>query len=307
MSANKKFVIGVDGGGTTTTAALADLKGNILKKGEGGPSSFIKVEINEAVSNIAQSIEKVLGGKRVQSTFIALAAIEENKEMKQPIRELLSKQENVKAIFQGKVQIGSDQIAGFRSGTKEKDGMVLISGTGAVAHAWRDEREAHASGWGWVNDEGSAFWVGQQTFQAVLKEIDGRGEKTLISKLLFNDLGTRDPGQIKKELYLKGNVIKNISQLSILTDKAAQQGDEVACYIMKKAAQELSLSAETVIKKVGLENQDFPVVLIGGMFKSKLLSDQVRKKIKQFAPSAVFIRPTEDPVVGAVRLALENL
>jgi len=303
----KEYVIGVDGGGTDTTVALADLEGNILAKEETGPSSFMKVGIEEAVANIALSIKKVLKKGDVRSTFIALAAVEENPEMKKSIKEHLFEQKEINIVFSGKLKIGSDQIAGFRSGTDERDGVVLISGTGSVAHAWKGEKEAHASGWGWVNDEGSAFWAGQKTFQAVFKEIDGRGEKTLITQMVFKELKTQNPGEIKKRLYLEGNIIKNISQLSILTDKASQQGDKVACDIIKKAANELALSANTVIKRVGLKGQEFPVVLIGGMFKSSLLLEEVRRKVKKTAPRARFVRPTEDPVMGAVKLALENI
>jgi N-acetylglucosamine kinase-like BadF-type ATPase len=42
-----------------------------------------------------------------------------------------------------------------------------------------------SSGWDWLADEGSAFWVGQKAFQVVFKDLDGRGQKTKIKEIAF--------------------------------------------------------------------------------------------------------------------------
>lgn len=121
----KGYVIGVDGGGTKTLAILADLEGKILRKVKSGPSSFIKAGLKESVFNITDAIEKILKdgkGNKVISTFIALAAIEENKEIKRVILKELSLQPKISQIFRGKVIIDSDQIAAFRSGSDKRDG-----------------------------------------------------------------------------------------------------------------------------------------------------------------------------------------
>ena len=234
----KEYVIGVDGGGTKTTAVLATLSGRILKTAKTESSSFVKVGIKESVSNISKVLRKVLSVNskaKILSTFIALAAIEENKEYKKVIKRELSLETKISRIFEGKVIIDSDQIAAFRSGTDEKDGVVLISGTGSVAHGWRKRKESHTSGWGWLADEGSAFWVGQKAYQAAFKELDRRGEKTLITNLFFEKFGTKKPGILKKKIYLEHNIIKNVSLLSQLVDKASQKGDRVGQNISKQA------------------------------------------------------------------------
>lgn len=306
----EEYVIGVDGGGTKTTAVLATLSGRILKTAKTESSSFVKVGIKESVSNISKALRKVLSVNskaKILSTFIALAAIEENKEYKKVIKRELSLEAKISRIFEGKVIIDSDQIAAFRSGTNEKDGVVLISGTGSVAHGWRKRKESHASGWGWLADEGSAFWVGQRAYQAVLKELDRRGEKTLITDLFFEKFGTKKPGILKKKIYLEHNIIKNVSLLSQLVDKASQKGDRIAKKILIGAGKELSLTAITAIEELGLEQGEFPLVLVGGMFKSPIVLKGVKKEIKKAAPGVKFIRPDKEPVIGAVKLAIEKL
>jgi len=158
----KNYVIGVDGGGTKTIAALATLKGDILLREKSGPSSPRNVGTEKAALSIAEAIHPLLKRKgKIVSTAIALPAIEEEyQEKKEEILNYLRKQKKISKVFSGKVEIFSDQLTAFRAGTKEKNGIVLISGTGCVAHGWKGNREAKASGWGYFSDEGSAFWAG---------------------------------------------------------------------------------------------------------------------------------------------------
>ena len=307
---NQKYLIGVDGGGTKTIAALADLKGKILRLVKTGPSSFIKVGLEETIFNITKGIEKLLNNnkkKQILSTFIGLAAIEEQKEMGKVIIENLRKQSAISRIFKGEVVIGSDQIIGFRSGTDQKDGLVLIAGTGSASHGWHGKKEATAGGGGWLNDEGSAFWVGQRAYQLVLKYLDGRGEKTLMKNLFFKKFKAKKIGDLKKKIYLESNLIRNVSSLSLIVDKATQEKDRAAINLLVEAGQELSLAGKTVIKKLNLQKKKFPIVLIGSMFKSKIVLETVKKEIKKFAPKTEFIGPQKEPVIGAVKLALEQL
>jgi len=302
---NQKYVVGVDGGGTKTVAALANLEGKILKLAKTGPSNLRNVGIKQAVQNIAFGIKKVSPKRgKILSTFIGLAAIEEEYRPKKGKikKEILKRLKN----FNRKLEIGSDQSVAFRSGIDEKNGVVLISGTGCVCHGWRNKKEAKTSGWGWLDDEGSGFWVGQRGFQAVFKELDGRGSKTLITKLIFKEWKLKNKEDLLKKIYSE-NFVREISLISRIVDKAANKGDKIAKNIMVEAGQELAESAITIIKKLNFKNEKFPLVLIGGMFDSKIVLETVKKEIKKFAPKAKFIQPKVDPVIGAVKLAIENL
>jgi len=298
----KNYVIGIDGGGTKTITALADLKGKILKTVKTGPSSPRNVGPKIAAENLAKGIKQVLGKGKISSTFIGLAAIEEEAK-KQEIKKELLKQKGISQIFKEKFQIGSDQIAAFYSGTDKKDGIVLIAGTGCVAHGWRKQKEAKVSGWGIMADEGSAFWVGQKAFQAALKDLDKRGQKTLITNLMLKELKIKSTQELLKKVYSE-NLINIIPYFSILCDEASIKGDKIAKQIMKDAAKELILSAKTVISGLGFKKEEFPLVLVGGMFKSKIILDTVMQEIKKIAPKAEIIRPKIEPVMGAIKLAL---
>ena len=303
---SKEYIIGVDGGGTKTKAAIADKKGKILKTAEAGPSSPRNVGIEIAVESIVKALKKVLREGEILSTFVGLAAVEEEPSFKTRIRKELSARKEISAIFKGKLRIGSDQIAAFRSGTDKKDGLVLIAGTGCVVHGWNKEKEAHISGWGWLADEGSAFWVGQRAFRAVFKQLDGRGPKTKITEIALKEMDIKKEEDLVKKAYSK-NIMEIIPMFSIYCDRACNKKDRIAVSIMKEAAGELVLATNTAIGKLNFQKKKFPLVLAGSMFNSKTVSKILKKEVKKFAPGIDFIKPRRDPVSGAVRLAIETL
>ncbi len=307
---NSRYVIGIDGGGTKTIAALADFGGKILVKSKSGPSNPRNIGIKRAILNITEAIILLLKEnkkRKIFSTTIALPAIEEEyKGKKREILRLLRVQKKISKIFQGKVEIVSDQIAAFKAGTDEKEGIVLISGTGSVSHGWRKNKEAKASGWGWLTGEGSAFWVGQKVFQAILKDLDKRGPKTLLTKLVFKKFKIKKITDFLKKIYSR-NPTMIIPQFSIICDKASQRGDRMAKKIMVEAAKEVALDAKTVIYELNFQKEKFPLVLIGSMFKTKIFLDEVKKEIKKIAPQAQFIHLRKEPVIGAVKLAIEQM
>jgi len=299
------YVIGVDGGGTKTIAALADLNLKILRIAKTGPSNLRNVGINKAVLDISEAIKKVKKGKKIGSIFIGLAAIEEEFKLE---KEKIKREIRKKLKFRGKLEIGSDQIVAFRSGTDEKNGIILIAGTGAVCHGWKNGKEAKTSGWGWLDDEGSGFWIGKKGFQAIFKELDGRGEKTLITKLVFENWRLKDKKDFLKKVYAQDSV-RQVSLISRIVDEAASKRDKIAKKIMLEAGEELFLTAKRVIEKLNFKNEEFPIVLIGRVFESEIVLKIVKKEIKKIAPKVQFLipQPKINPVIGAIKLAIENL
>jgi len=302
----KEVVIGVDGGGTKTTTALATLEGKILKLVKTGSSSPRNIGIKKATDNIAIAIKKVLKrDKKIISTFIGLPAVaEEFKGKKKEIRKELFKK--IPEIFKGKVEIGSDQEVAFKSGSKQKDGVLIIAGTGSVVCGWKGKKQVNVSGWGWLADEGSAFFIGQKTFQAIFKDLDGRGPETLLTKLTFKELKLRKKEDLVNFIYSK-NPTETVPLLSIICEKASKKRDKVAKSILIEAARELAFGANIVIRKLNFKDLKFPLVLVGGIFKSDIVVKRIKKEIKKIAPKAKFVLVKNKTVLGAVKLAIERI
>lgn len=296
-----QYVIGVDGGGTKTTAALADLQGRILRRVKSGPASPTNVGIKVAAASVEKAIKGVWPKKgKVLFISLGLPAVAERPELARKVKK------EIKIFRKGKMKIVSDQLVAFQAGTDQKDGLIIIAGTGCAAHGWQGKRETHSSGWGWLADEGSAFFVGQKVFQAVLKDLDGRGPKTLLTKLVFQKFKLRKIKDLINLVYLK-NPTEIIPQFSILCYEAGRKRDNLAKNILVEAGKELALAAKTVIKKLKFSKAKFPLVLVGSMFKSRILLGAFKKDIKKSAPKVEFVQPKAEPVIGAVKLAIEQL
>ena len=284
---HNNFVIGVDGGGTKTTAALADLNGKILKIGRAESSSPRNVGVEKAATNVVKAIKKVLPQNKgkVLSIFVGLPAVQE--EFSPEVGEI---KKIISQKVKGKLIISSDQLVAFRSGTDKRDGIMLIAGTGSVAHGWRGKKEHKSSGAGWLADEGSAFWIGQKYYQTAQKALDGRAPKTQL--------------KVPSKIYSQ-NFVKEVSRLSVLCDSAAKKGNKVAKEIMVEAGRELAISVKAVVKELNFPKEKFPLVLVGSVLKSKIVLATLKKEVKKEAPKVQFIRPKGEPVAGSVKLALE--
>ena len=305
------YIIGVDTGGTKTIAVISNLRGKSLKKAETGSSNPNKVGIEAAVREIGLALLKVSKNfkkAKIIVTYIALAGgTQRNPLIKKEIKVALKKISELSPIFKGKVIVEGDERAEFQAGTSEKNGILIISGTGSLSYGWNGGKEEKTLGWDYLlGDKGSGFWIGQAALQAICRSIDNMGPKTLLTNFIFKKLKIKKEGDLIRKIY-QSETVKIIASLAPLVNKAAKKGDKVAKEILIQAAKDLAIAAIQNIKKLNLENKKFPVVLAGGAFKSKIVLDRVKREIKKFAPKAYFIQPKIEPVTGAIKLALEQI
>lgn len=87
--------------------------------------------------------------------------------------------------------------------------------------------------------------------------------------------------------------------------QAAQGGDEVAREVIAWGGRELGESACGVIRQLGIEDQQFEVVMAGSLFDGgDLFIDPLKATILKLAPEAEFVRLAVPPVVGGVLLGM---
>lgn len=308
---NQHFLIAIDGGGTKTVATLADLNGRIRKKAVIGPSNPNKVAMELAITRLGEAIKRVTQGvpkNKIGFVYIALAgSLERDLQRREQIKKVLLQNFPEFSVWRKRIKIDGDQKAAFRAGTDEKNGIVLIAGTGSIAMGWRGNKEAIAGGWDYIlGDQGSAFWVGQKALRNICKELDGREPKIkFLTKLILKNWKIKTQSDLIKRIYQE-NLVETVASLAVVCDEAAKRGDRTAIRFLEDAGKQLGIAANTVIKKLGLRKKAFPCVLIGGMFKSEIVSRATKREIAGFSPKAHFIFPEQSPAIGAVKLALEE-
>jgi N-acetylglucosamine kinase-like BadF-type ATPase len=297
----KGFVIGIDGGGTKTIATLADLKGKILKEIEIGSTNPNKIGFERAILNLRRLISRISKNKKVKVAYLGLAGgLERDKEKRERIRKELQK------FFKFPIFVDGDQKIAFKAGTDEKDGIVLIAGTGAIAMGWRRKKVAISGGWDWlIGDQGSAFWVGKKVLEEIGKILDGRRKDFELRKFIFKKLKIKKEIELYKNFYCE-DFVTRIASISKFVDEFSKKGDRFSKEILIEAAKEVSKMAISVIKKLNFEKEKFPIIFVGGMFKSKIFREKVEREIKKTAKRAKFILLKKKPVIGAIKLAKEK-
>jgi N-acetylglucosamine kinase-like BadF-type ATPase len=199
-----------------------------------------------------------------------------------------------------------------------------VCGTGSIAWGRNAAGEiARAGGWGWhLADEGSGFWIGEQAMRAVMRAYDGRGPATSLVEALSEHFGLSQTEGLVRSVYDREYPRQEVALFSVRVAAAASAGDEVAREILTTAASELVLAARTVVRRLRLEEEEaaaeYDVVLSGGTFRAlpelegavtRALSEPATLGgLSESALSRARIRRLEEePAVGAVRLALDEL
>jgi len=305
----RAFWIGVDGGGTRTRAVVAGDDLVPMGRGASGPANaatrplpLVVETILEAVGDAATSA--VVAAARAERVAVGLAGVE-SASLVGPLTAALEEH-----FGEGRALVTTDAriaLAGASPGDPGGPGVVLIAGTGAIAYGRSaDGAEARAGGWGpLLGDEGSGYAIARQGLAAVVRELDGRGPKTAIRELLFrSERGIHTLEELLAKIYRTEGGAGDVAAYFPIVLSAAKAGDAEACRILGEAGRELALAALTVIRKLRLEAESFPVSTVGGVFAAgDLLVGPLAAALHAVAPGARVGPPAYPPEIGAIRLA----
>jgi N-acetylglucosamine kinase-like BadF-type ATPase len=308
-----KLFIGVDGGGSKTEAAVADVQEKILGTGKSGPANYHVVGLKQAVNNIDRAINLAIAQSkkklrisdyelRVRATCLGLASVDSNEDLNL-FHKTLKKKFSQKY---GRVEVFNDVVIGLHSGTQKGYGCGIIAGTGSNCYAvGKSGKVAWAAGIGHqMSDNGGAVWLTAQMLSKIGKSYDGRGPKTKLEQLFINKLGVANVRSAVRVLYEMFQDKTSLATLAPIIEQAAARGDKVAKELLKAAGDELALMATTVARKVDLQKISFDIVMVGSVWNVKILQDKFKRQVRKATPRARFVRPRARPVIGAVRLAI---
>jgi len=303
------FFIGIDGGGTRTRAVVARSDLTPLGRGVSGPANAATRPLPRVVESVQEAASDALEAANFreappETVVVGLAGVDSISDRQPLVRAL-------EAVFgTGRVLLTSDAqiaLAGACPDRLDAPAVVLIAGTGAIAFGQgRNGATARAGGYGPViGDEGSAYAIARRGLTAVVREIDGRGPKTAIKGLLFATEDVRSITDLLEHVYHSESGAADVAAYYPVILAAARDGDAEARRILEEAARELALDVVTVVRKLGLEAESFPVATIGGVLSpGSPLLDPLRAAIAAVAPGATVGPPAFPPEIGAIRIAL---
>ena len=300
-----KYLIGIDGGGTKTDCAIADLSGKIIYQTVGKPSNFLVIEVEQAIENLFTLIEDCLfeiqgDFSNVKQIVIGVAGAGREEDAQLLEKGFKDYSEEQRIHFKG-VKVVSDAHVALEGAFPNSPGCILIAGTGSILFGKDEDGKVHrVGGFGrLIGDEGSGYSIGRKALNAVTKEIDGRGESTIITELLNKKIDSGVSDKLINKVYKEKLDVASVAKIAI---EAAEKGDEIANKILNHEADELVLYIKAFLDKIpsGKLNISFS----GSLIDSKnFYSDLLKKKIKETLSMVKVVKPVSSPVQGAILLA----
>jgi glucosamine kinase len=294
-----RWLMGIDGGGTKTLAAVLDVLGGRVHLAHGGPSNPDSAGVRSAGNALlasAAAAAQAAGIEPAQLDAAVLAIAGTDTE---------SVERHVHATAPQSWIVVNDVVGAWATATGAAPGLAVISGTGSnVFGVGSDGRCWRTGGWGHVlGDEGSGYWIGVRSLSAVLHDRDGSGPSTALSEAVLEFYEVGGVQELIALVYGKPLLKSEIAAFGAQTAQLARAGDEVACAIYRQAAEKLAAQVGTVVEHSGLQGE-FPVGLIGSAFKAgAVFVEPLEQRIRQVAPRAQISVVEIAPVAGALMLA----
>ena len=280
------LLLGVDGGGTRCRARLCAFSGGILGEAVVGPAN-LRLGLGQSFSAVfevaAQCLELAALSRGSLARIVACLALAGASEPA-----LLAAAQQQKHPFR-KVIITTDAHAACIGAHGERDGGVIIAGTGTVGWAVLNGQTRRVGGWGLpISDEGGGAWLGGEALRRTLWAWDGRIAWTPLLRVLFADFDNDAHAIVRWTATASPRDFGSLTPC--IVDHAAR-GDAAAIELMNLAAAHIDALGARLIA-AGASR----LALVGGFAPS------LRPWLAQ-ATTSHLVEPAGDALAGALWLA----
>ena len=296
MTEKNIYYLGIDGGGSKTTAAVADTDGNVILRVTGESINFYSVGMENARKNLSDVVGKIyeaIGETRFYSAFIGCSALDDEADNK-----------TTDALCGG--IIDADYIAMSSDVhvalTASGGNCVAICGTGSMAVGKKaDGSISVTGGWGHIiGDEGSAYSIALNALKECCKMRDRNERTPLLSsaeEFFEVDDFRKAIDKIYSESTAKDYIARFAKNIAELSDKG--------CAVSKKIiSDEAAAFAETVAALLDEIGGSPMLSLYGGVFQhNEFFRNKFMKEIRKFHPEQASKILDITPEEGAIKAA----
>jgi N-acetylglucosamine kinase-like BadF-type ATPase len=312
------LLLGVDGGGTSTVAWLAEAGGEVIGRGASGPSNAKAVGMEAArraldAAIAAAFVDAGLEPAPVEAACLGLAGFDRPDD-----RAVLAGWADEARVARRLVLVNDGDLV-VAAGTPEGWGVGVIAGTGSIAVGRApDGRTARAGGWGHlIGDEGSAYVLVLDALRLVARRDDGRDprpapagavaadapEPDPLTARLCRALGVARASQIVTALYAPDSTRARIASLAPEVLAACDESPEDAARLLRPAGAALAEIIAAVARSLGWPSGPLPLAAAGSFLLSaeavrRAMMDDLRGRGYQPGLTTV-----PEPARGAIILA----
>ncbi len=306
-----KYVMGLDGGGSQTTAVIVNEAGTLVGEGHAGGANHQKTGIDATLNSISEATGQALAAAEIDAeevNFVQYCLAGADREADFRIL-----QPALSTLPFGSWNLVSDAWQGLRAGTEDNVGVVLVcgSGTNAIGRS-RSGHTVQVGGFGYLlGDAAGGTYLAMKAFRVALRSWEGREAPTSLTERVPAALGFPCMQDLYEYLLDHGARHPRALDLSLVVHQAADDGDVIAQRLLQGMGRELASAANAVITRLdGFANETtIPVVVFGGMIqqgRSAWALDVLNAAIHERFPAAAVTILDVMPVYGSVLLAFDQ-
>ncbi len=303
----RKYFLGVDGGGTKTITAISDHRGNVLSLIKTGPSNFQSFGIERAYRELKTGIELALLKAKIKAAQLCysgfgISGADRDKDFDIILSILNDILPEIPRI------LVNDTTIALRAGTKDCVGLALISGTGTNCIGFnREGKMVRIGGLGpLTGDYGAGSDIAMAAYHAAFKYNDGRGKYTMLYDIIKRHFNVEDIEDLIEFTYYDSLDYHRLNTITPFVFFAAKKGDRIAQRILINCANALSSAAITGLKRLFKKDEEIIIALGGSVFikqPENIMTETIKKNILKKYPKSKFVKLDTEPVIGALLLA----
>jgi N-acetylglucosamine kinase-like BadF-type ATPase len=298
-----RYVAGIDGGQSSTTAVVVDENGLVCARSSAGPADHVDEPpgSSKCADACTAALMRALDGARIprdtrfEAVHVGLSGYDERFDGARP------------AFAARTVRMQHDTPIALAGAVHARPAVVVIAGTGSVAYGEDASGAAvRVGGWGFLfGDEGSAFAVARAALAHAMAE-DDRGRRSPLGDAALAYFDRRSLRELATAALLGRIARGKVASFARVVHDAARLGDRDASAIVDAAASALATLAAAAIARLNLTEQTVPVALAGGAFLNEAFFVRTRERLSALAPDALAVTPRYDAAIGAALLAFAD-
>ena len=292
----RRLLIGIDGGGTHSTAVAAWPDGSIAAVAEGGGANFHNI----GVEAVRRHLEEMVGalcersGGEAEEICVGMSALDA------PADDATRARFATGMFRQEQLDLQSDAYIALMGFTQGAPGVIVICGTGSMLLKLDGEGcQRAAGGWGYLlGDAGSGYTLAREGLLAVIDATEGTGPATPLTEDALCYFSVDAPRGLIDRIYAPETTPDKLAGFARHVLTRAKEGDGVAVGILERNMARLARSAAQLIADSPEAGR---VGLYGGIFAH---SDMARalftRELNALAPQAVICQLEYPPELGAL-------
>ena len=292
------YFLGVESGGTKTTAVLSDIAGatvRTVQMGAGNVSVSGRERTRELINEIVARLLENESIESIRWATLGFAGAGRQAE-KQILAEILIR------LGLHHFTVMTDAELLYVATFDQDRGMLLISGTGSVCVIRnRQNQFEQIGGWGYIlGDEGSGYDIGRMAIRQALFEVESRAVPSALTNELLTFYKCTHPRELVTTLFSKGNPQNRTASCAQLVCQRAAEDDSMAQGIVSSAATSLIQLCQWAIKRMEA-GPPIPLSLAGGILHSDSpVTAAFKRQARDLQLDFQYQQPRISPVAAAV-------